>query len=310
MGVVYRGERLHLERTVAIKFLHAAVANDRHLRHRFRLETTVMGRLQHPNCVSVIDHGMADLPYLVMEFVHGPTLREAMRRGRLQLDRVLRLVTQVLAGLEHAHAQGVVHRDIKPDNIILAEVEGLGEQARILDFGLAKRYGSNASLAGVALGTPRYMAPEQCRAESVDGRADLYSVGIMLFELLVGRQPFEAAQVRELMRMQREQPAPLLGEACPRAGYSRELEAVLARALAKQPAERFGSAAELRLALLATPEGRSLAGGPDVRRAAGPATPLDEEQRFSRRVRRRRLQAVALASTVLVTVLALLFAAL
>src|SRR5215831_7310664 len=181
MGVVYRGERLQLGRAVAVKFLHPWIAAQKTFLGRFENEAKAMSRLAHPNCVSVIDFGVEGSPYLVMDFVTGRTLREVMEQDRLAVERALGLVRQLLAGLAHAHAQGIVHRDLKPENVVLGAEEGLGDHLRILDFGLAKLRDGPAMTAGLAVGTPSYMSPEQTGGEgTVDARSDLYAVGIML----------------------------------------------------------------------------------------------------------------------------------
>ena len=232
-----------------------------------------MSRLSHPNCVSVIDFGVDGSPYLVMDFVTGKTLREillGLGGGRFEPARALRIVRQLLAGLGYAHAQGIVHRDLKPENLILSDEPGLTDHLRILDFGLAKLRDGPAMTAGLAVGTPSYMSPEQTGADgAIDARTDLYAVGVLLFELLAGRKPFQSENVGELLLMHRERPAPLLRAAAPTAGLSAALEAVVAKALAKFADDRFQSAAELTAALDATPEGRGVAPPAAARRASG-----------------------------------------
>ncbi|WP_375758792.1 protein kinase [Corallococcus exercitus] len=251
MGIVYRGERLEVGKAVAIKFLHAWAAQDEDFRKRFQVEARAMSRLTHPCCVSVIDFGVdQDSPYMVMDFVTGETLRGLLRDGALPLGRALAAVRQVLAGLAHAHGQGIIHRDIKPENILVTHAVGLGEQVRILDFGIAKlRDEVTGITAGMMLGTPAYMAPEQIHGEPVGPPADLYATGVLLFELLTGRKPFSAQGTAELLRMHREVPPPRLRDAAPDAGFSAGLEAAVAKALAKAPTERFQSAAEFLSAL-------------------------------------------------------------
>ena len=183
MGVVYRGERVQLARPVAVKFLHPWIAAQKTFLSRFENEARAMSRLGHPNCVSVIDFGVEGGPYLVMDFVTGKTLRDAVHgQGPQPPARALHIVRQLLAGLAHAHAQGIVHRDLKPDNLILTDEAGLADHLRILDFGLAKLRDGPAMTAGMAVGTPSYMSPEQTGAAgTVDARSDVYSVGVLLF---------------------------------------------------------------------------------------------------------------------------------
>jgi eukaryotic-like serine/threonine-protein kinase len=272
MGVVYRGQRVQLERPVAVKFLHPWIATQKAFITRFDTEARAMSRLQHPNCVSVIDFGVDGTPYLVMDFVTGKTLREillGLGGGRFEPARALRVVRQLLAGLGYAHAQGIVHRDLKPENLILSDEPGLTDHLRILDFGLAKLRDGPAMTAGLAVGTPSYMSPEQTGADgAIDARTDLYAVGVLLFEMLAGRKPFQSENVGELLLMHRESPPPLLRAAAPTAGLSAALEAVVAKALAKFADDRFQSAAELTAALDATPEGRGV-----TPPAAAPARP-------------------------------------
>src|SRR5262249_34482497 len=190
MGVVYRAERIQLGRTVAIKFLHPSFAGRGDILRRFENEARAMGRLAHPHCVSVMDFGVEDgMPYLVMDFVHGETLREILDAGGMPLPRALAIFRQILAGVAHAHGQGIIHRDLKPANVMVTEATGTGDHVRILDFGLAKLAGGTAgdtSHSNLAIGTPSYMAPEQARGGTVDARTDIYSLGVLLFELVTG----------------------------------------------------------------------------------------------------------------------------
>ncbi|RKI32666.1 serine/threonine protein kinase [Corallococcus sp. AB004] len=277
MGMVYRGERLEVGKSVAIKFLHAWAARDDDFRKRFQVEARAMSRLTHPCCVSVIDFGVdQESPYMVMDFVTGETLRALLRDGPLQPARALSAVRQVLAGLAHAHDQGIIHRDIKPENIIVTHAVGLGEQVRILDFGLAKlRDEVTGITSGMMLGTPSYMAPEQIHGEPVGPPTDLYATGVLLYELLTGKKPFNATSNAELLRMQREVTPPRLRDAAPDAGFSAELEATLAKAMEKAPGARFQSATEFLAAL----EGAGA--GPAVRSVAPVAGDASGEPRSS-----------------------------
>src|SRR4051794_26126147 len=243
MGVVYRGERVGLGRPVAVKFLHPWIAAQKTFLSRFENEARAMSRLGHPNCVSVIDFGVEGGPYLVMDFVTGKTLRDASQ-GPQPPARALHIVRQLLAGMAHAHAQGIVHRDLKPENLILTDEAGLDDHLRILDFGLAKLRDGPAMTAGMAVGTPSYMSPEQTGADgAIDARTDLYAVGVVLFELLAGRKPFQSENVGELLLMHREQPPPLLRAAAPDAGLSQAIEDVVSKALSKFADDRYQTAA-------------------------------------------------------------------
>ena len=197
----------------------------------------------------------------------------------------MRLAQQLLAGLAHAHAQGIVHRDLKPENLILSEEAGLKEHLRILDFGLAKLRDGPAMTAGMAVGTPSYMSPEQSGAEgAIDARTDLYTVGVVLFEMFTGRKPFQSENVGEVILMQREAPPPKLRATAPEASYSVELEALIDKAMSKLPEDRFQSAAELAAALAATPEGK--AAGQDVELAKPAPRRPTRSPRQRRRPRR------------------------
>src|SRR5262247_326942 len=272
MGVVYKGERVQLGRPVAVKFLHPWIAAQKAFLSRFENEAKAMSRLSHPNCVSVIDFGVEGSPYLVMDFVTGRTLRELMQEGRLPPARAMRLAQQLLAGLAHAHDQGIVHRDLKPENLILSDEAGLKEHLRILDFGLAKLRDGPQMTAGMAVGTPSYMSPEQSGAEgTIDARTDLYTVGIVLFEMLSGRKPFQSENVGEVILMQRESPPPKLRATVPEARYSADLEAVIDKSMSKLPEDRFQTASDLAAALGATPEGRTSGYDADALKAPGKA---------------------------------------
>jgi eukaryotic-like serine/threonine-protein kinase len=259
MGAVYRAERIGLKRQVAIKFLNEGYAASEDGMRRFEVEARAMSRLNHPNCVSVTDFGLEHgQPYLVMDFVTGRTLRQVLaQEWRVEPARALEIVRQVLAGLAHAHAQDIVHRDVKPENILLAPVEGHGEQVRIVDFGLAKLRDEGSITTGVAVGTPSYMSPEQTMGHKVDERADVYATGVILFELLTGEKPFKADSVFEVLRMHREVTPPTLSAVAPNRTFSPELEDVVRRALAKDRAQRFTNAAAFLSALSGVPEARA-----------------------------------------------------
>ena len=194
MGMVYKAEQVEIRRSVAVKFLYEAFAAQSELVARFKREAAAMSRLSHPHLTAVIDSGVAGRePYIVMDFHQGRSLSELLD-GKVQPARAVGITRQILAGLKAAHTGAVVHRDLKPDNVMLLDgVEG--DFVKILDFGLAKIVrgeGEDASMlttAGFAMGTPGYMSPEQGQGGTVDGRTDLYSVGIILYEMVVGRRP-------------------------------------------------------------------------------------------------------------------------
>jgi eukaryotic-like serine/threonine-protein kinase len=198
MGAVYRAVHVNMHKTVALKLLHPELATVPEVVARFEREAMVAGRLEHPNVAAALDFGK--LPdgslYLVMEFVPGGLLRDALKEGPLPPGRVARIGMQIAAGLAAAHAAGIVHRDLKPENIMLRS-DGAEEQVKVLDLGIAKlaadpepRSGKALTKVGAVLGTPQYMAPEQAIGGTVDHRADLYALGVVLYEMAVGKPPF------------------------------------------------------------------------------------------------------------------------
>jgi serine/threonine-protein kinase len=258
MGTVYRGERLGVGRPVAIKFLSPAVAEQSAFYDQFRNELRALSRVCHPNCVSMVDFGVQGTPYVVMELLGGVSLRQLLNgnAGRVQPPRVLHLARQLLAGLAHVHMQGIVHCDVKPENLLVSNEPGFDDHLRIVDFGLARLHDDPTGSAGFAIGTPSYMAPEQCSREQItDERTDLYAVGVLLFEMLTGSKPFTSSEIGDIIRMHIEGPIPRIRELAPRAGLSESLEAVVARAMAKAPGDRHPTAAAFAAALDATPEG-------------------------------------------------------
>jgi serine/threonine protein kinase len=251
MGGVYRGERLQLGRAVAIKVMHQELPDELASRQRFEREAKLMALLEHPNCVSVIDYGVHDeKPYLVMDLVRGTSLIELLdRETKLEVAKSCDIIRQVLAGLAHAHELGIVHRDIKPANIMISEKAGFGQQVRILDFGLARlTEGSTKLTTGIVVGTPNYMAPEQCKGSDVDARTDLYACGVVLFEMLTGRKPFVANDPIQVVRKHLTERPPTLASALPNVDFG-DLEHVIAKSLSKAPADRYASAVEMAKAI-------------------------------------------------------------
>jgi len=251
MGVVYRGERLKLGRIVAIKVMHEQLPAELSSRKRFETEATAMAKLEHPHCAAVIDVGVHDnMPFVVMDYVAGDTLRDLVAKGPLPVPRAVELVRQVLSGLAHAHEQGIIHRDIKPANIVVSQKSGLGDHVKILDFGLARIADAPKVTTGIVVGTPAYMAPEQIRGTAIDHRADLYAAGVLLFELLTAAKPFVSPKEDpvEVCSMHLKQPPPTLAEKQPGIAFG-ELEAIVARALAKKPEDRYANAGEFAAAL-------------------------------------------------------------
>jgi serine/threonine-protein kinase len=258
-GVVYLSERVGLGRQVALKLLHKDYStNDEHVR-RFAREARALSRLQHVNCVSVLDVGThQERPYIVMELVAGGPLTEEVGTPAMTPDRAVALIRQVLLGLGHAHGHGIVHRDLKPDNVMITELAGVGEVVKILDFGFAHINDSRLSQsnANVVPGTPSYMSPEQTMGIKTDPRTDLYATGVILYELCAGFRPFVAAEAFELLRMHREEPPVSPRLAAAGRGISEALDQVILRALSKNPDDRFPDAAAFVAALDETPEGK------------------------------------------------------
>jgi len=248
MGIVYKARDPHIERTVAIKtvrkdLLDADLAV--HFMDRFRNEARAAGRLHHPNIVGIYEYGEAqNVAYIAMEYIDGTGLREYLnRKARFELTQVIAILTQLLAALEFAHAQGVVHRDIKPANLILAP----GGELKVADFGIARIDASNMTMTGMVMGTPSYMAPEQCRGLPSDHRADLFSVGVVLYELLTGARPFEGSVESIAYKICHEEPRPP-SELSP-LKLPPAMDSLVATALAKRPDDRFQHARAFAFAL-------------------------------------------------------------
>jgi serine/threonine-protein kinase len=253
MGLIYRARHVHLPRTFAIKILFGDLVADPRMRIRFAQEAALASRLGHPNVVTVVDFGRSDsgLLYLVMDYVEGEALSELIEReAPLDQARVCRLTRQLAEGLGHAHEHGLVHRDFKPGNVVL-EVREEGEHApRILDFGLAistrERDEEPGRLTefGFIVGTPIYIAPEQALDRAVDHRADLFALGVVMYEMLAGMPPFDGRPV-EIAHKNVHYPAPPIGERSPGVEVAPALERIVRRLLEKSPDRRFSSAAEL-----------------------------------------------------------------
>jgi eukaryotic-like serine/threonine-protein kinase len=242
MASVYLARDSELDRPVTVKLLAENAAGDDGLRERFVREARLAARLSHPNIVSVFDAGEdGGRPYIVMEHVEGETLAELLAgRGRLPADEARGLVLQAARGLAHAHAAGLVHRDIKPQNLLLRDEGTL----KIADFGIARAAeGTALTQAGTVLGTAAYLAPEQALGEEVTPAADVYSLGAVLYELLTGKPPYEFDSLADLADKQRRHAIAPVRELAP--DVPRDLEDIVMRCLARNPAYRPASAAEL-----------------------------------------------------------------
>ena len=245
MGIVYRATQLSLGRPVALKLIAPEHAADSGFRERFQRESRMAAAIDHPNVVPVYRAGQ-DLGrlYLTMRFVEGSDLRTLLRRqGRLEPHRAVAIVEQVAAGLEAAHDHGLVHRDVKPGNVLTA-VRREREHAYLTDFGLTSERSDAGELTatGMAIGTAAYIAPEQARGERVDGRADVYALAGVLFRCLTGSLPYERTTEADTLVAHLHDPPPRLRELAPELPAA--LEETLVRALAKRPADRPTSAAQ------------------------------------------------------------------
>lgn len=257
MGAVYEGENVRIHRKVAIKVLHAGVASSKEAVERFEREAQAAGRIGSDHIVEVLDLG--HLPsgdrYMVMEFLEGESLAQRLEAvGRLEPPHAADVLLELLEGLGAAHEAGIIHRDLKPDNVFLLKSRrGRKDFVKLVDFGISKFSPGNGgdfsmTRTGTVMGTPYYMAPEQAKGDrATDHRADLYAAGVILYEALSGSVPFDAETYNELLfKILLETPPPL-GERSP--GLDLRLEAIVTKAMARQPEERFQSAGEFAQAL-------------------------------------------------------------
>ena len=285
MGAVYQAEHLLMHKRVAIKVLHPELTRVPEVVARFEREAMAAAHIDHPNVAAATDFGkLSDGSFfLVLEFVEGRSLREAIAEGPLEPGRAAAITKQVLAGLQRAHALGIVHRDLKPENIMLVPREGSGEVIKILDFGIAKVPMGDLMAAnegpkrealtqlGMVYGTPEYMAPEQALGEEIDARADLYALGVVLFEMLTGRRPFDAPTKVQILGLVVSQPVPKLRALYEGCTASPSLEAFVRKLLEKTPQGRFADARSALEALDAV----SLVASPEPVPVAAPTAEQD-----------------------------------
>jgi eukaryotic-like serine/threonine-protein kinase len=322
VGSVYRARDRQTARQVALKIWTVSVLDDQ-TRGRFQREAMALTTLRHPNIVDVVGYGVLDdLPYVAMEYLQGETLEHALgSRQPLETQLALEVATQVLSALAYAHGLGVVHRDLKPDNVLLARGAPdplTGAPApiivKLLDYGLAKFLSPEAdpvkgalTMLGMIMGTPLYMAPEQAAGRVIDERVDVYAAGCLLFEMLSGQPPYLGESNSEILRAHMVAPVPRLGALRPDVFVSPALEALIHCALAKRPEQRYSDAGKMLEALNSLPK-------PPIRRQSElPLPPLsaanvDGVPARSFGLPSERLQLMAALATGLVTALALAYA--
>src|SRR5450432_2196184 len=275
MGAVYLAEHPGIGRRVAVKVLHKQFTGDEQLLGRLLNEARAANAIRHPNIIEILDSGMREdgVPYLVMELLEGESLGQRIRRaGRLSIEDTIAFTLQTASALGAAHKKGIVHRDLKPDNLFVVPDphDPDRERIKVLDFGIAKlQQSANDSVktrTGTLMGTPIYMSPEQCRGtKTVDHRSDIYSLGIIFFEMLCGQPPFVSEGFGELVNMHLNVPAP--APSTQRADIPPAIDAVVLKMLAKNPDDRFADMAEVQLALKAS------GGSMFVVRGSAPSSP-------------------------------------
>jgi serine/threonine-protein kinase len=261
MSTIYRAQQIKGGPDVGIKILHDELIHDQSQRERFEREARALFGLEHPNILHVHDYGVHNgLPFLVMELLSGQTLDQLIEETTLPPVEAIDLFRQVLTGLAIAHERGVLHRDLKTENVVVISDQRGGRIAKLLDFGLVKfvdddRWGEGKALTafGEVFGTPAYMSPEQCTGAPTDARTDVYGLGVVLFELLTGEWPFMEDGRAEMMRAHLTRPPPTLKQTRPELEARPELAALIDKALAKDKMDRFANAGEMLRALEAIP---------------------------------------------------------
>lgn len=262
MGVVYKAKHTILDRFIALKVLNPSLGNDENSLKRFLREAKLLSKLKHPNAISLYEFGIDnEMPYLVMEYVEGQSLAQVLKdQGPFDLERSVRILEQVCDAVESAHQLGIVHRDLKPDNIMITVRPNGDEFVQVLDFGVAKlvstgdRTHTKVSTTGVPCGTPHYMSPELIMSETVDGRSDIYALGIILYEMLSGETPFERDSLVQILFKQVHDTPPLIGDEHPELQIPSLVEEVIHTALEKDPKARYQTAGEFCKALRASVE--------------------------------------------------------
>jgi len=260
MGAVYEASQPSVNGKVAVKILHAKLANRKDLVSRFHREAAAMSHLTHPNTVKVLVYGEDDkdgLLYIVMEYLEGKNLNQTVRaEGPLPAERAIPLLVQSCHALQEAHEKGIVHRDLKPENIFICNHGGMKDFVKVLDFGLAKvteremRPGSMIlTQEGMVFGTPEFMSPEQAQGKTLDARSDIYSLAVILYEVLTGKLPFDAKSPMEYIQLHVQKEPIVLSQRVPGKTFPPALDAVIAKALSKNREDRYQTAAEFAQAL-------------------------------------------------------------
>lgn len=262
MGAVYQAEHTHMRKRLAVKVLHPEMSRLPEVVARFEREAMAAAHIDHPNVATATDFGKLEDGsfFLVLEFVEGKSLRESIALGPLETGRAMRILRQTAAALQRAHALGIVHRDLKPENVMLIERDGDRDFVKVLDFGIAKvpvgelsrdeenkagPAGQALTQLGMVYGTPEYMAPEQALGQSVTPSADIYALGVMMFEMLSGVRPFEHESKVTLLGMHVTAPIPSIAQKSPNVVVDPTVESVVRRMLAKESADRFKDAKDL-----------------------------------------------------------------
>ena len=259
MGSVYKAEQPSMNRLVAVKVLHSRFATRDDLVARFRREARAMSQLAHPNTARVYKYGALDdgSVYFVMDYLEGRNLaHEVRQKGPMEAERAVKIMIQVCGALEEAHRAGIVHRDLKPENVFLTAQGGTEDFPKVLDFGLAKmsekQMGRGSMMftqQGMVFGTPEFMSPEQAQGEELDRRSDIYSLALILYELMTGQLPFEAKTPLDMMKAHVKDPPIPISQRVPGLKFSAELEATILKALAKKPDDRYATASDFAEAL-------------------------------------------------------------
>ncbi|MEP6474913.1 MAG: serine/threonine-protein kinase, partial [Gemmatimonadota bacterium] len=289
MGQVYLAEHVKMGRRCAVKIMTAGLSNDPEAVGRFNREAANASRIAHANVCSIYDFGETTegLIYLAMEYIEGKSLSDFLHEtGPLPLPRAAAILSQACEGLQAAHDLGIVHRDLKPDNIMISSVRGR-DVVKVVDFGIAKATGADASSqkvtrTGLVVGTPEYMSPEQLTGDTLDGRSDIYSMGLVFYRMLTGILPFKSDSAQEAMiKRLTEDPAPL-NVSLPSGHFPPKLQLIISHALARSPEERYTTAAEF---------------GRDVQAVAGTMTGTVDTEGATQTVKRMSAEASTVPQT-------------